>query len=50
MEVFDDLLTIVVCCYAQQTMEEEYVEVVERYDKKVVREEWPAVIGTLHQL
>jgi hypothetical protein len=31
-------------------MVKEYLEVVGRYDKKVVREEWPAVIGTLHQL
>ena len=50
MEVFDDLLTIQLCCLAMQTEEELYLETIGRYDKEVVREDWPRVIGTLWQL
>jgi type I restriction enzyme M protein len=50
MEVYDDLLTIQLCCLAMQTEEELYLETIARYDQQVVREEWPAVIGYLWRL
>ena len=50
MEIFDDLLTIQLCCLAQQTEEELYLETIARYDKEVVRKVWPVAIGKLWQL
>lgn len=50
MQVFDDLLTIELCCMALQTEEELYLETVGRYRPEQVREEWPRAVGLLHAL
>lgn len=46
-EVFADMCSVTICCFAHGTMEERYLEVMSRYTPEQVRGDWPALIGTL---
>ncbi len=44
--VYDDFLTILICCLARQTLEPLYLETVKKYDREQLKQ-YAKVIGTL---
>lgn len=45
-QVFDDFLTIIICCFARQTQEPLYLETIKKYSKEELKD-FAKVLGTL---